>query len=683
MNEYVTNLKGKIIRDSLHGDIFIPNKFIDIIDTPEFQRLRRIKQLALANLIFPGAEHTRFSHSIGTYHIMTKLISHFKEILQSLSSDEIKISTRDTDLALVAALIHDIGHGPFSHTFEDISNINKEYFKHEDWTIEIIRNKESNINKVLTKNFDSNFPDDVATLICKQRNVEENGISLKDMKKIDLNFILSTLISSQLDADRIDYLLRDSLNTGVKYGTIDISKIISSMTITTNENIYCICILEKYLSDIEQYLIGRYQMYKEVYYNKFKCEIELLIKKIFYRAKELYLLNKLELSFIPNAIVSLFKEQSITLDDYIALDDYLMLGLFNIWEKSNDKILSYLCACIINRIKFDKIELMDTNKENINDFKKNLITIFENHGYYIADLNNEYFWLEVNIHHKVYNLNTENILILNKNGILTDLSEASKIITNEIDETSSMMFISYDLLEHIHKFNDVNLLSLEIKNLIKKYSSINHIEIERKYSFNEYLTFENIVKTIIDCQKYAVKENNLQKQTDYYYDTVNKLLSKSNITLRIREKNNNCYLTIKKPIPNYTNKKLVSNERFEHEIPIYSKNLVEYYDFISKYIPEINSSDKFINTLTVINNRTSFDISKDDIKFEMSFDDVIYKNSNGNSFGEYQLEIELKSNYIHKINLKLLCDYIEETIGNIEETIESKYNRGLRLTFEI
>ena len=218
--------KGKTIRDPIHGDIFFPNKFLNIIDTPEFQRLRRIHQLSVAYLVFPGAEHTRFSHSIGTYYIMQRIIEHFKPIMKSIN---LELKERDVDLALAAALLHDIGHGPFSHAFERaIPNS----LNHEEWTAKIITSEQSAVNRELKASFDEKFPEDLANIIRKERLVKKDGLKLESTDSIDLFFILSALVSSQLDADRMDYLIRDTKYTGVAFGNIDIERLISSMTLT-------------------------------------------------------------------------------------------------------------------------------------------------------------------------------------------------------------------------------------------------------------------------------------------------------------------------------------------------------------------------------------------------------------------------------------------------------------------
>lgn len=331
MSKNFTMSKGKTIRDPIHGDIFFPNKFLAIIDTPEFQRLRRIHQLSVAYLIFPGAEHTRFSHSIGTYYVMQKIIEHFKPIMKSIN---LELNERDVNLALAVALLHDVGHGPFSHAFEDAIPNND---SHEEWTIKIITNDDSNINRVLKKNFDEKFPKDLADIIGKERLVKKDGIKPKPSSDdaadtIDLFFILTALISSQLDADRMDYLLRDTKYTGVTFGNIDIERLISAMTLTVNKDNYYVCIIDKYLTDVENYLLARYYMHKEVYLHDVKCEMEIVIKKILERAIQVYCNgNNMAIDTIPGPLLKLFKGEEISIEEYISLDDNIMLSTFSKW----------------------------------------------------------------------------------------------------------------------------------------------------------------------------------------------------------------------------------------------------------------------------------------------------------------------------------------------------------------
>lgn len=203
--------KGKIIRDAVHGDIFVEDKFLKIIDTPEFQRMRRIKQLSVANIVFPSADHTRFSHSLGCFYVMKQIIAHFDSIFGKMG---IEVSKQDKDIALLAALLHDIGHGPFSHAFEDIHPKGAAQVSHETWTSRIITCHSGTIYKQIEETFGKGTAEKVSELIEKQRRVkssEENYI----IEKIDIFSVLSSLISSQLDADRLDYLVRDAYNCGV------------------------------------------------------------------------------------------------------------------------------------------------------------------------------------------------------------------------------------------------------------------------------------------------------------------------------------------------------------------------------------------------------------------------------------------------------------------------------------
>ena len=254
--------KGKIIRDVIHGDIFIDEKYVAVIDTREFQRLRRIKQLSVANMVFPGAEHTRFAHCIGTFHVMRMIIEHFEPLFQKCG---LEITEQEKDAALVAALLHDIGHGPYSHAFEGVlQSLGHKDINHEQLGVMIIRSEHTEIHEVLTREFGEDFPDAVANIILKKQEVKQIPFN-KSTKKLDLQFVLSSLLSSQLDADRMDYMLRDAWYTGAKYGTIDLSRTINSMSLAINpeNDQFCVCVEERYLVDIENCLLGRYQMHKE------------------------------------------------------------------------------------------------------------------------------------------------------------------------------------------------------------------------------------------------------------------------------------------------------------------------------------------------------------------------------------------------------------------------------------
>lgn len=674
--------KGKKIRDSIHGDIFLPTKFLALIDTKEFQRLRRIHQLAVAYLLFPGAEHTRFSHSIGTFFIMQKIISHFESLLSEL---DVQINERDKNVVLAAALLHDLGHGPFSHAFEGA--LPGKQFSHEEWTTKIITSDQSEIHKALIK-FDSDFPHDVADLIKKNRDMEKTGFT-RDVKKIDLFFILSSLVSSQLDADRMDYLLRDSSYAGVTCGTIDISRLISAMRITEYKNQYYVCILDKFTSDVEEYLLSRYQMHKGVYYHNFKREMEDIIKKILRRAMELYKKEKLSLSEIPEGLLAVFNEQEMDLSMYNYLDDSVLLSLFSKWAQAEDPILSTLCEALINRKKFKKLNILSNNENDIEQFKKSLITLLKRYNYSHDILDNEYFWIESKISFDIYKANKDNIWILNKNGTITDLIDNSKVIIKNpndsgtnLNEKMNIAYISYDVLKSIEGLTDMDNLIIEINNLIKAFDSRNHIEIEKKYYFNDNTVFDKAYKRLSQLENYEITEIGAHIQQDNYYDTSDKYLFTKNCTLRFRHKKDKIFLTIK--TPTVDGNESLQNERFEYEIQINNEDLDQNKDRIIQYLPEFSNQNiwESINrVLTIENNRQKYILRNKSIIFEVVFDSVTYLNIDTEKrIDDYQIEIELKSDYEHRVNLKMISDFLEEGLNELISTKESKYKRGLKLT---
>lgn len=682
MGKNFTILNGKTIRDPVHGDIFFSEKFLAIIDTPEFQRLRRIRQLSILNLVFPGAEHTRFSHSIGAYYIMQKIVGHFKPVMRSIN---LELDERDINLAFAVALLHDIGHGPFSHTFE---NLMPGMDDHEQWGIKIITDKDSNINRVLKDKFDKDFPNDLADIIRKEKTVKKKGFKYQDYKEIDLFFILSALISSQLDADRMDYLLRDTKYTGAIFGNIDIERLISSMTLTVNkDNHYVVCFIDKFLSDIENYLLARYQMYKEIYLHSVECEMEVIIKKIFERSIQIINNNNEYIkNTMPEPLLELFLNKSISLQDYVCLDDDILLSTFSKWTKSEDPILSKLCCCIINRQKYNKVRILNSTEQEIDAFKKELKDVLSGYGYNVNNYNEEYFWIELTKGYDIYK-NKENILILKDDGTINDICSMSKIIDERLNGEKTMTFINYDILKEVVGIEHGKSAINDVKNLIKMHNNRSHIEIEKKYIFDKYEVFNKVEKTITEWNEYEVDRfDSVKTQEDYYYDTDDRYLLNEDKTLRFRKTSDDFQLTIKTPTKAGKLDKGdtgFQNERFEYEMQVDSENKNDNRHIIIKYLPELNEEEKWNNlkkSLTVVNERRKINLFKNDVRFEMVFDNVNYININGKEKADFQIEIELKSNYIHRINLKILSDYLEQNVPELKPTCESKYRRGINLT---
>ena len=671
--------KGKIIRDVIHGDIFIDEKYVAVIDTREFQRLRRIKQLSVANMVFPGAEHTRFAHCIGTFHVMRMIIEHFEPLFHKCG---LEITEQEKDAALVAALLHDIGHGPYSHAFEGVlQSLGHEDINHEQLGVMIIRSEHTEIHEVLTREFGEDFPDAVANIILKKQEVKQIPFN-KSTKKLDLQFVLSSLLSSQLDADRMDYMLRDAWYTGAKYGTIDLSRTINSMSLAINpeNDQFCVCVEERYLVDIENCLLGRYQMHKEVYYHSIKCEMEEVIGRILRQVKKLYEEKKLKnVDQLPEAIRMMFAEEEFDIMKYISLDDNIMYYLFENWMNDEDPELKALCSTLINRNKYKKIVVK--RETDIDNFKQEVTEILRKANP-DATAENEAFLLTVKDKLKMYKNMKENILIQDRFGNLLDIGEVSEILNFGRTEEKNYIFINFDLVKE--KYKD---LYVAIKRLTEKYRSRNQVEREAKYVVDSTDLWDKVKDEISGMNGYVIEEQGKKEQIDTYYDTKEGTLKKNDITLRIRKIGDRQWCTLKIPVKTQiSNQEDSHSVRYEYEEEIEENNIQKCAELFHGKSELLDAIDKDVLTETLIvkNNREKFNITEkndDSIKFEMVFDDVSYKNCINDRYSkDYQVEIELKSEYLHEVRLRLLTAYLEDAVPELEINKLSKYKRGLLLT---
>lgn len=671
--------KGKIIRDVIHGDIFIDEKYVAVIDTKEFQRLRRIKQLSVANMVFPGAEHTRFAHCIGTFHVMRMIIEHFEPLFHKCG---LEITEQEKDAALVAALLHDIGHGPYSHAFEGVlQSLGHKDINHEQLGVMIIKSEHTEIHEVLIREFGEDFPDAVANIILKKQEVKQIPFN-KSTKKLDLQFVLSSLLSSQLDADRMDYMLRDAWYTGAKYGTIDLSRTINSMSLAINpeNDQFCVCVEERYLVDIENCLLGRYQMHKEVYYHSIKCEMEEVIGRILRQVKKLYEEKRLKnAEQLPEAIRMMFAEEEFDILKYISLDDNIMYYLFENWMNDEDPELKALCSTLINRNKYKKIVVK--RETDIDNFNQELTEILQKTNP-DATAENEAFLLTVKDKLKMYKNMKENILIQDRFGNLLDIGEVSEILNFGRTEEKNYIFINFDLVKE--KYKD---LYVAIKRLTEKYRSRNQVEREAKYVVDSTDLWDKVKDEISGMNGYVIKEQGKKEQIDTYYDTKEGALKKNDITLRIRKIGDRQWCTLKIPVKTQiSNQEDSHSVRYEYEEEIEENNIqkcAELFHGKSELLDAIDK-DALTETLIVKNNREKFNITEkndDSIKFEMVFDDVSYKNCINDRYSkDYQVEIELKSEYLHEVRLRMLTAYLEDAIPELEINKLSKYKRGLLLT---
>ena len=306
-----------VIRDPVHGDIEIDEQLIkDLIDTASFQRLRRIKQLAGSELAFPGATHTRFTHSLGVYHLIQLVLK--QTAFRNFAYQEKLMIT-------VAGLLHDIGHGPFSHTFEMLQTINPIMQSHEMYAVQLINDQQSDIHLVLQKYFSASEMQIICDVILGQAHHK---------------FLLADLVSSQLDMDRIDYLLRDDCFAGTGYGYIDTQWIIRNMLI--DKQCSRIVFKAKCLYAIENYLVGRYHMYCQVYNHHISRGFNLLFGMIFKRIYDLWK-QRFSFAYIDKTFChNLLTQPALTTKQYYELDDYWMWCFLARAKQEDDLVLKTL-----------------------------------------------------------------------------------------------------------------------------------------------------------------------------------------------------------------------------------------------------------------------------------------------------------------------------------------------------
>lgn len=317
---------SKVFRDAVHNYIHVDQPvLLELINSKEMQRLRRIKQLGGTHQVYQSAEHSRFCHSLGVYFIVRKMI--FNSEIGDYINDYDKLTV------MCAALLHDLGHGPFSHCFEEAFG-----FNHEEYTIKIINN-DSEVHHIL-ENFEPGFSKKVSSVIAKTHP----------------NKILIQMISSQLDADRMDYLLRDSYFTGTTYGHFDLYRILRVMKVFNNKIVY----KASGVQAIENYILARYHMYWQVYYHPTSRSYEQLLISIFRRMKDLYLDGY---DFGEIRYLEPFLKGKVNVVDYINLDENIVLYYFRFLSEGKDKILADLCNRFLNRKLFIYRDLNNSDEK--------------------------------------------------------------------------------------------------------------------------------------------------------------------------------------------------------------------------------------------------------------------------------------------------------------------------------
>lgn len=349
----------KVLRDPIHKFIHIQDRVIlDLINTTEFQRLRRIQQLGITSAVFHGAEHSRFGHSVGAYEIARRITEHFEQYYASTSPEDGLWDTNERLVTLSAALLHDIGHGAFSHTFEHLFNTD-----HEAMTQAIITG-DSEIHAVLAS-VSPDFPNKVASVIAKTYH----------------NPQVVQLISSQLDVDRMDYLLRDAYYTGTKYGEFDIDRILRTMKPTPTGIGFDIAGMHA----VEDYVVSRYQMYLQVYFHPVSRGMEVLLEHLLRRAQELYRTESSQnTSTFGPLLTPLFNDEQLSTADYLRLDDHVFMAYIAMWRDHPDKILSDLSRRFLDRRPLKSIVIDDNTAPLLEELEQLVAFTGYNPVYYTA-----------------------------------------------------------------------------------------------------------------------------------------------------------------------------------------------------------------------------------------------------------------------------------------------------------
>lgn len=378
----------KVLKDPVHSYIHIHYEVIwNCLDSKEFQRLRRIRQLGGDFQVYPTAEHSRFSHSLGVYEIVRRMVTEVKSLC-------VELTEYDKVCVMLAGLLHDVGHGPFSHAFEHITN-----HSHEEYTAKIILGN-TELNAIL-RAVSEKLPQDIVSII---QHTHENDI-------------LNQIVSGQLDADRMDYLLRDSYFTATSYGQFDLERILRTMRVRkTAEGRKVIVVKYTGIHSVEDYIMARYQMYWQVYYHPVARSYEAVFIQLFNRLKDIFKGDK-DYFEDMKVLIPFLEKSEVSVDEYFKLDENSLLYCCALIQDKEDKIAADLAKRLQNRKLF---EYVDYNEENLAQIKNMLK---ENNFA-------ERYYLKIeNIEASVYSpYKGRKILIEKLNGDIVALEKASTIV---------------------------------------------------------------------------------------------------------------------------------------------------------------------------------------------------------------------------------------------------------------
>ena len=378
----------KVLKDPVHSYIHINYEVVwNCLDSKEFQRLRRIRQLGGDFQVYPTAEHSRFSHSLGVYEIVRRMVTEIKSL-------SVELSEYDKICVMLTGLLHDVGHGPFSHAFEHVTK-----HSHEDYTAKIILG-ETELNQVLTE-VSPRLPEDIVSII------EHNHP----------NDILNQIISGQLDADRMDYLLRDSYFSATSYGQFDLERILRTMRVRKiDENKKALVVKYTGIHSVEDYIMARYQMYWQVYYHPVARSYEAVFIQLFNILKDIFKDNKEYFSDMK-VLIPFLEKNVVSVEEYFKLDENSLLYCCSLIQNKDDEIAADLARRLQNRRLFEYVDYSEENLAQIKNMLKE------------QNLDEKYYLRVENVEASVYSpYKGRKILIEQLDGKIVALEKASTIV---------------------------------------------------------------------------------------------------------------------------------------------------------------------------------------------------------------------------------------------------------------